>query len=436
MRHAVHSLRHQLNKHFQKYNLLQFIGNDGAAREKREEREVGSRVARCLLCCVVKYCGQRSECAVAVKPTSKKFKRKTDAARDARTDRGFEAERREPGERSRVNRKDERAPLGERIAAHWNAAPPTGSDASPARQKPGRSTQTSTSRRARNEHHEAQANLDKVQDETVESIGRTAQSATASLYGVKPVLEALRAGVRPLERIFIAEGAQDSRIGEILERARAAGVPVNRVPRSVVDKLVLAPGESNDRARVVNHQGVAATIAAARYLDADELIAKLVAESQAGSPALAIVLDGVEDPRNLGAIIRTVECAGAHGVFLPERRAAGLTETVAKTAAGALEYVPVARTGNIAALLEEMKAHNIWTIGTAADAKLDYTRWDWRQPSALVLGGEGAGLRRLVRERCDALVSIPLRGHIESLNVSVAAGIVLYEALRQRTVGS
>ncbi len=182
----------------------------------------------------------------------------------------------------------------------------------------------------------------------------------------------------------------------------------------------------------VNHQGIVALIAAARYADADELLATLAAKNSSMKPPLVVVLDGVEDPRNLGAIIRTVECAGAHGVFVPERRAAGLTDVVAKTAAGALEYVPIARTRNTVELLEQMKTQGIWTIGTAADAEMDYTAWDWRTPSALVVGGEGAGLRRLVRERCDALVRIPLLGRIESLNVSVAAAIVLYEAVRQR----
>jgi 23S rRNA (guanosine2251-2'-O)-methyltransferase len=144
----------------------------------------------------------------------------------------------------------------------------------------------------------------------------------------------------------------------------------------------------------------------------------------------------VEDPRNLGAIVRTAECAGAHALFVPERRAAGLTETVAKTAAGALEYLPVARAGNIVRLVEQLKERGIWTIGAAADAEMDHTAWDWRQPCALFFGGEGVGLRRLVRERCDALVRIPLRGRISSLNVSVAAGIVLYEAVRQRTASA
>jgi 23S rRNA (guanosine2251-2'-O)-methyltransferase len=177
---------------------------------------------------------------------------------------------------------------------------------------------------------------------------------------------------------------------------------------------------------------VIANVAAVAYQDADELIERLAARVGTDQPPLAVVLDGVEDPRNLGAILRTCECAGAAAVFVPERRAAGLTETVAKAAAGALEYVPVARAANVVRLVEELKGRGLWTVGTAADAPRAYTDWDWTRPTALLLGGEGAGLRRLVRERCDVLVHIPMRGRIESLNVSVAAGIVLYEALRQR----
>ena len=240
--------------------------------------------------------------------------------------------------------------------------------------------------------------------------------------GVKPVLETLRAKSRPIERVLVAETATDSRLREVLELARASGTPVRRVGRAEIERVTGAQ---------VNHQGVVALVAAARYHDAEELLARLTS-AEAARPPLVVVLDGVEDPRNLGAIIRTAECAGAGGVFLPERRAAGLTDTVAKTAAGALEHLPIARAGNTVDLIERMKRLGIWTVGAVADAKADYTTWDWRTPSALVLGGEGAGLRKLVRERCDALVSIPLLGNIESLNVSVAAGIVLYEAVRQR----
>jgi 23S rRNA (guanosine2251-2'-O)-methyltransferase len=241
---------------------------------------------------------------------------------------------------------------------------------------------------------------------------------------VLPVLEALRAGARPIERIMVVEGAHEGRLRELFELARRANIPIRRAPRAELQRMVAAGA---------NHQGVIASIAAARYLTSGELLDALTARKGTPDEPLAVVLDGIEDPRNLGAIIRTAECAGAHGVFIPERRAAGLTETVAKAAAGALEYVPVARAGNIARLIEELKEQGIWTIGTAAEGGTDYTEWDWRQPSALVFGGEGEGLRRLVRERCDVLVRIPLRGRISSLNVSVAAGIVLYEAVRQRT---
>lgn len=244
------------------------------------------------------------------------------------------------------------------------------------------------------------------------------------IYGVLPVLEALRASSRPIERITIAEGAHEARLREIFELARSRNIPVRRAPR--MDLQRLAPG--------VNHQGVVANIAAARYRSTEELLDSLAARVGTDEPPLAVVLDGVEDPRNLGAIIRTAECAGAHGVFIPERRSAGLTETVAKTAAGALEYVAVARVGNVARLIEDLKERGVWTIGTAADAEQSYTEWDWTMPCALLLGGEGAGLRRLARERCDTRVRIPLLGQIESLNVSVAAGIILFEAVRQRTV--
>jgi 23S rRNA (guanosine2251-2'-O)-methyltransferase len=251
--------------------------------------------------------------------------------------------------------------------------------------------------------------------------------SSAHLYGVAPVLEALRAGQRAIERITIAEGARHNRLRELMELARKANVPVHFAPR--VDLAHIAGADAN-------HQGVVASVAAARYADADELLDALASRVGTNEPPLVVVLDGIEDPRNLGAILRTVECAGAHGVFVPERRAVGLTETVAKAAAGALEHVAVARAVNLARLIEQLKQRNIWTVGTSADAPVPYTDWDWTQPSALFLGGEGTGLHRLVRERCDTLVSIPVRGSIESLNVSVAGGIVLYEALRQRRLQS
>ena len=242
------------------------------------------------------------------------------------------------------------------------------------------------------------------------------------LYGVNPLLESLRAGDRAPAGIVIAEGARDERLRELIELARSRNVSVKRVPRAVLDRAVGS----------THHQGVMARVAAAQYIDAEELLSSIASHVGREAEPLILVLDGIEDPRNLGAILRTVECAGVGGVFIPERRAAGLNETVAKASAGAVEYVPVARVTNISRLIEQLKERNVWVVGTKADAIMDYTEWDWTRPSAVILGGEGAGLHRLVRERCDALVRIAVRGKIESLNVSVASGIVLYEALRQR----
>ena len=245
------------------------------------------------------------------------------------------------------------------------------------------------------------------------------------IYGLIPVLEALRAGNKRLEQITIAEGARHERLRELLDLAKHARVPVHRAPRFALDRSL--PG--------VTHQGIIARTAAATYRDPDELLDELSARVGTAEPPLVLGLDAVEDPRNLGAILRTAECAGVGGVFIPERRAVGLTATVAKAAAGALEHISVARVTNLVQLIEQLKQRNIWVIGAAADGTSDYTEWDWTVPSALFLGGEGTGLHRLVRERCDALVRIPLLGRIESLNVSVAAGVILYEALRQRTAG-
>ncbi len=246
--------------------------------------------------------------------------------------------------------------------------------------------------------------------------------STNTIYGLIPVLEALRVGHKHLEQIAIAEGARHERLRELLELAKRNRVPVHRVPRLALDRAV--PG--------VKHQGVVARTAASNYRDADELLEELGSQVDSPNKPLVLGLDAVEDPRNLGAILRTAECAGVGGVFIPERRAVGLTATVAKAAAGALEHVSIARVTNLVQLIEQLKQRNIWVIGAAADGTSDYTEWNWSVPSALFLGSEGTGLHRLVRERCDALVRIPVRGRIESLNVSVAAGIILYEALRQR----
>jgi 23S rRNA (guanosine2251-2'-O)-methyltransferase len=246
--------------------------------------------------------------------------------------------------------------------------------------------------------------------------------AASLVYGLIPVIEALRAGKRQVEEITILEGAKPERLRHLLELARELRVPVRRVPRIELDRKL---GE-------VSHQGVAARIAAARYADADDLLDSLNTKIGTSDPPLVLGLDGIQDPRNMGSILRTAECAGVHGVFIPERRAAGLTEVVAKVAAGALEYVPVARVTNLVRLIGQLKERNIWVVGTDAEAQQEYTDWDWNLPVAIVLGNEGHGLHRLVSERCDALVRIPVSGSLESLNVGVAAGVLLYEARRQR----
>lgn len=241
------------------------------------------------------------------------------------------------------------------------------------------------------------------------------------IFGVLPVLEALRHNPRRIDRIVIVEGARLHRLNEIIEIARGSDLLINKVSRENLAKQVGLD---------VNHQGVVAYAAAADYLPPDEIL------DSAGEDALLLILDGVEDPRNLGAILRVAECAGSDGVFIPERRAVGLTETVAKSSAGATEHVKVAKVANINRLIEDLKSRNIWCVGTSADAETDYTDWDWTQSSALVLGGEGSGLHRLVAENCDVLVKIPMYGKIESLNVSVAAGVILFEAKRQRVLRS
>lgn len=240
---------------------------------------------------------------------------------------------------------------------------------------------------------------------------------TNVIFGVLPVLEALRSSNRRVERVAIAEGVREHRLNDIFDLAREHGIIVDRVSRDRIDKMV-GPGQ--------NHQGIAAVSAAADYVDGYEILESL------SDPALLLLLDGVEDPRNLGAILRTAECAGVDGVFIPERRAVGLTDTVAKSSAGAIEHVRVAKATNMNRLIDDLKERNIWVVGTSGDAEMDYTEWDWTTPSALVMGSEGDGLHRLVAENCDALVKIPMYGKIGSLNVSVATGVVLFEALRQR----
>ena len=242
-----------------------------------------------------------------------------------------------------------------------------------------------------------------------------------TLYGSNAVLEALRAGRRQVESISILDSARPERLRELLELAKEKHVPVHRVPRLQFDQKLGS----------ARHQGVVARVAPAHYADPDELIDTALNNANLDVPLL-VLLDGVEDPRNLGSIVRTAECASVQGIFIPERRATGLTDVVAKVAAGALEHVPIARVTNLVRLIEQLKERNIWVVGATGDATQLYTDWDWKVPTALVLGNEGEGLHRLVQEHCDALIKIPTLGQLSSLNVSVAAGVILYEARRQR----
>jgi 23S rRNA (guanosine2251-2'-O)-methyltransferase len=235
------------------------------------------------------------------------------------------------------------------------------------------------------------------------------------IYGINPVLEALRAG--RVKTIRVSDRAA-GRVLDVVRAAEQSGLAVRRVP----------PGELDRLGRGGAHQGVVAELVAAHRYD----IAGLLRE--AGDVPLLVVLDGIEDPHNVGAILRTADAAGADGVVRQSRRAAPLEGSAAKASAGAISHVKIADVVNIARALEELKEAGIWTVGLAGDAPKRLDQIDLKAPTALVLGAEGAGLRRLVRERCDWLASIPMRGHVQSLNVSVAAGIALFEVVRQRNV--
>ena len=234
------------------------------------------------------------------------------------------------------------------------------------------------------------------------------------IYGINPVLEALRAG--RVKELRVGERSSD-RLRSLMELATQHHVRVRHVPSETLAR----------EARGGVHQGVVADVDAATSHTVEDLV-----RSAAGVP-LIVVLDGVEDPHNVGAILRTADAAGADGVVVQSRRAAALGGAAAKASAGALSHVRIAEVVNIARAIEELKTLGVWTVGLAGDGEQPYDQIDFTLPTAIVLGGEGTGLRRLVRERCDLTTAIPMRGHVESLNVSVAAGIVHFEALRQRS---
>jgi 23S rRNA (guanosine2251-2'-O)-methyltransferase len=241
------------------------------------------------------------------------------------------------------------------------------------------------------------------------------------LTGIHAVREALEAG-RALDRVMIARGRQDTRIKTIVQLARGRSIPVRFEDRAQLDRLA----DSKD------HQGVVAVVAAQAARTLEDILAAAPSRTAQGEKGLIVLLDGVEDPHNLGAIIRTALAAGAHGLVIPERRAAGLTDTVARSSAGALSHLPVAKVTNLGRAMEELKKEGYWLVGLDERADKNYTEADYISPLGIVLGGEGQGLHELTRKRCDFLVSLPTTGPVKSLNVSVAAGVVLFEALRQR----
>ena len=242
--------------------------------------------------------------------------------------------------------------------------------------------------------------------------------ADGVIEGRNAVIEALRVGAA-IDKIYIARGETDKTLGHIASKARDAGIVVVEADRRKLDGM----------SRTHAHQGVIALAAVREYATVESILA---AAAEKGEPPLLVVCDEISDPHNLGAILRTAECAGAHGVIIPKRRSAGLTAVVAKTSAGAVSYMPVARVANIPSLLKDLKQQGVWVFGTAADGTTDLYSADLKGPAAIVIGSEGSGMTRLVSETCDFLVSIPMKGRISSLNASAAAAILLYEAVRQR----
>src|SRR3954465_10740611 len=237
------------------------------------------------------------------------------------------------------------------------------------------------------------------------------------IYGINSVTETLKARGRTVEWVGMAKERHDLRLQRLIEDCRRLSVPVRFLQRTELDRM----------AGNAAHQGVVAVTSAKQYNDLQDVIA-----AKRGKYSLIVVLDGVEDPHNLGAILRTSDAAGANGIIIPERRAAAVTGTVTKASAGASEHLPIAQVTNVSRSIEQLKENNIWTLGLDERATQTYDALDFKMDCALVLGGEGKGLHDLVKRKCDFLVSIPMLGNVPSLNVSVAAAVVLYEIVRQR----
>lgn len=244
--------------------------------------------------------------------------------------------------------------------------------------------------------------------------------APACLYGIHALKEALRSRTRPLLKLCVIR--KDGQFAELVRLAREAGVPVHVEPRAALDRLVPSG----------RHQGALAVVGAKAYVEVEDILACARARRE---PPCVVILDGVEDPHNLGAVLRTAEAAGVHGVCLPDRRSAGLTGTVAKTSGGAVEYVRIACVTNLSRLIEQLQHSGLWVYGLDAGATKGYTELDLAGPCAMVFGAEGTGIRPGVLAKCDERAAIPMRGKVGSLNVSAAAAVVLFEMVRQRSGG-
>jgi 23S rRNA (guanosine2251-2'-O)-methyltransferase len=235
--------------------------------------------------------------------------------------------------------------------------------------------------------------------------------------GRNPVMEALKSG-RDINKIWIAEGSQKGSIQQIVGLAKELNVMVQYVPKKKIEQMVSE-----------NHQGVVASVAAYQYAEIDDLFHRA---EQKGEDPFILILDELEDPHNLGSIMRTADAAGAHGIIIPKRRAVGLTSTVAKASTGAIEHIPVARVTNLSRAVDELKERGVWVTGTDAKGKQDFRQLDGTLPIGLIIGSEGKGMSRILRDKCDFLVQLPMIGHVTSLNASVAASILMYEVYRKR----
>jgi len=248
-------------------------------------------------------------------------------------------------------------------------------------------------------------------------VNELTQQESEIIAGKNPVLEALRSG-RDMNKVWIAEGVQKNSVSEIVKLAKEQGIIVQFVPKKKLDQLT-----------DVNHQGVAASIAAYRYAELDELFERAAEKKE---DPFFIILDELEDPHNLGSIMRTADATGVHGIIIPKRRSVGLTGVVAKASTGAIEHIPVVRVNNLAQTVEDLKKRGVWIAGTDAKGSADYRQMDATLPLAIIIGSEGKGMARLLKEKCDFLYNLPMLGHVTSLNASVAAALLMYEVVRNR----